>query len=145
MSTPAFDEIRVGDVVPELVRTIELPDMIAYAGATWDWQRLHYDAEFIAAAKLPGPVIDGQLFGALLAETVQDWLGPAAFLQTLTFRFANLAFAGDTIRCSGHVTSVDDNVITVALQVDVIGDNARLTAGPASAALVPWARKSGRS
>ncbi len=27
--------------------------------------------------ELPGPVVDGQVFGALLAELVQDWLGPA--------------------------------------------------------------------
>ena len=24
-----------------LERTIELADMVAYAGATWDWHRLH--------------------------------------------------------------------------------------------------------
>ena len=31
-----------------------LVDMVAYAGATWDWYRLHYDRDFVAAERVPG-------------------------------------------------------------------------------------------
>ena len=75
--------------------------MVAYAGATWDWHRLHYDPEFVAAARLPAPVVDGQVFGALLVELLQDWLGPRCFVHELHFRFKNLVFAGETVRCEG--------------------------------------------
>jgi acyl dehydratase len=134
--TGIFVGLAVGDDVPELVRTIELADMIAYAGATWDWHRMHYDPEFVAGAQLPGAVVDGQVFGALLAEAVQDWLGPQAVLRTLNFRFANLAFAGETFRCSGEVTAVDDDSVNLALRVDILGDRARPAVVPASATVV---------
>ena len=51
--------------------------MVAYAGSTWDWHKLHYDTDYLAAKRVPAPVVDGQVFGALLAEQLLDWLGPA--------------------------------------------------------------------
>jgi len=111
-----------GDVLPVLERHLELPDMIAYAGATWDWHRLHYDPDYLAANELPAPVVDGQVFGALLTEQVQDWLGPRAFLRRLEFRFANLVFAGETVRCTGEVTGVEGPIVRVAQRVEVTDD-----------------------
>ena len=121
----------VGAGVPPLVRTIDLPAMVAYAGATWDWHRLHYDGAYAAERGLPGPVVDGQLFGALLAEMLRDWLGPGAELRRMRLRFANPVFAGETVRCSGTVTAADAGVLTVDLRVDVIGS--RPAVAPASA------------
>jgi len=129
----AWPEVTVGDVVPSLTRTIELADMIAYAGATWDWHRLHYDPDYIAANQLPGAVVDGQVFGALLAEMVQDWLGPTAFIRRLDFRFANLVFAGETVRCEGNVSAVDGDALTLSMRVVVVGEPERAAVAPAEA------------
>ena len=115
--------ITVGDLVPPLERTIALTDMIAYAGATWDWYKSHYDPEFAAAAKLPAPMVDGQVFGALLVEQLQDWLGPQSFVHELAFTFKNLVFAGETVRCEGEVTEIADGRLTAQLRVVVVGDD----------------------
>lgn len=98
-----------------------LTSMIAYAGATWDWHRLHYDSAFAAAMKLPAPVVDGQVFGALLVEMIQDWLGPDCFVQQLHFTFKNLVFAEETVRCTGTVADVGDGWAALDLRVDVVG------------------------
>lgn len=116
-----------------LERTIELPDMVAYAGATWDWHRLHYDTAWLTARGLERPVVDGQLFGALLAEMVLDWAGEGATLSTLSFRFKNLVFAGETVRCTGAVVSEDGDRVSIDCRVEVVGDNARVAVAPASA------------
>jgi acyl dehydratase len=124
--------VRPGDEVPELVRTVALPDMVAYAGATWDWHRLHYDPAYLAGRGLDRPVVDGQLFGALLAEQLQDWLGPAARIRTLHLRFVSLVFAGETVRCVGTVTAVDGALVTVEQRVEVV-DDGRTAVAPAGA------------
>lgn len=132
-------EIAVGDPVPPLERRIDLPDMVAYAGATWDWHRLHYDTAYAAEKQLPGPVVDGQVYGALLVEQLQDWLGPRTFVHRLSFTFRNLVFAGETIRCEGEVTGVEADRVTVALRVVVVapdGGTERVAAGPASAVVL---------
>jgi acyl dehydratase len=116
-----------------LERTIELPDMVAYAGATWDWHRLHYDTAWLAERGLDRPVVDGQLFGALLAEMVLDWAGPDATLTALSFRFKNLVFAGETVRCTGTVTAEDGDLVSLECRVEVVGENARVAVAPASA------------
>ena len=116
-------DIRAGDRAPDLERTITLADMVAYAGATWDWHRLHYDSEFARARGLGRPVVDGQHFGALLAQQLMNWLGPRAFLRRLSYRVSGIVFAGETIRCVAEVTEVEkgdaDTVIHVTQTVFV--------------------------
>lgn len=134
MSEPA--KYAVGDVVPPLERRIGLADMVAYAGATWDWYRLHYDPEFVKAAKVPGPVVDGQVFGALLVEQIQDWLGPQCFVHKLDFTFKALVFAEETVRCEGTVTEVGADHLVLEQRVVVVGEDgaaARVAAAPAHA------------
>lgn len=119
--------------VPPLERRIELPDMIAYAGATWDWHRLHYDPAYLAAKGLPAPVVDGQVFGALLAEQLQDWLGPRARVLTLSFRFRAMVYAGETVRCTGRVVAERDGVLTIEQRVEVVGPDPRIAVAPVTA------------
>ena len=73
-----------------------------YGAATWDWHRLHYDPGFADAMQLPGPVVDGQVYGAMFAKQALDWLGPKAFVRRLVFRMRSMAFAGDTLRLEGE-------------------------------------------
>ena len=83
--------------IPPLDRTITLTDMVAYAGATWDWHRLHYDPAFLATKGLERPVVDGQMLGALMAEQILDALGPDAFVTNLGLRYKAMVFADDTV------------------------------------------------
>lgn len=114
-------------------RTIELPDMIAYAGATWDWHRLHYDTDYLTERGLARPVVDGQVFGAYLAIALREWF-PGATITELSFRFKSLVFAGETIRCVGSVVSEEGGVTHLDLRVEVAGDG-RVAVAPASATL----------
>jgi acyl dehydratase len=120
---------------PPLERRIDLPQMIAYAGATWDWHRIHYDQAYLDSKQLPAPVVDGQVLGALLAEQLLGWAGPAWRLAALDFRFANLVFAGETVRCELEVTDRDERRIAVAGRVVVVEDG-RAAVSTASAELV---------
>ena len=125
--------LAVGDEAPPLERTMHLADMVAYAGATWDWHRLHYDSAWLGERGIPAPVVDGQMFGALIAQQLQDWAGPSARLVGLRFRFKNLVYAGETIRCSATVTEVDGDLVKVDCRIDVLGENERVAVAPASA------------
>lgn len=117
--------VQVGTVLPELVQSISLVDMVAYAGATWDWHRLHYDREYIQERGLPGPVVDGQVFGALLAEQASSPFGPAARPVDMRFRFSAMLFAGVEVRVLGEVTAIDESGPTRRITVtqQLIGDD----------------------
>lgn len=119
----------VDERLTPLERTIELADMVAYAGATWDWHRMHYDADYVAAKGFEAPVVDGQVFGALLVEQLQDALGPTARVREQSFRFRSMVYADERIRCEATVTAVDGDRLEVdqrVVVIDVAGNEDRV-------------------
>ena len=98
-----FEDITEGQELPDLQRRIQLMDMVIYAGATWDVHRYHYDHSLATAAGYRGPFVDGQMFGALLAQQVMQWAGHEAFLRRLSYRLRHMVFADDTVVCRGRV------------------------------------------
>jgi acyl dehydratase len=129
--------LEIGAPIPPLERVLTQMRLVAYGAATWDWHRLHYEPEYAAARNIPGPIVDGQMFGALLAEALIDWLGPRAFIRRMSFRLRAMVFAGETVRCEGEVASIlaeaDCDVVRVAQRVRV---GERIAVEPASAEIV---------
>jgi len=117
-----------GTSVPSLRRVIDQAAMVAYAGATWDWHRLHYDSEFARELGFSSTVVDGQVFGAIMAECLQDWLGPHAWIRALSFRFKTPVTAGATIRCEGETVPSADGAIAVNLRIVVLDGSDVVTA-----------------
>ena len=105
-------DVSVGQVLPTLTKKVRLPNMMAYGAATYDFARIHYDAPYARSQGLPSPVVDGQMLGAFLAQLVQNWAGPRAFLLSLSFRNSCMALPGDTLTCGGSVTSIDRKALT---------------------------------
>jgi len=116
-------QVKVGDQVPVLTKHCTLTSMIAYAGATWDWHRLHYDQEYLASKGLKAPVVDGQVFGAYVVQAIQDWLGERAFISELDFRYAGLVFAEEYVQVSGEVTETSSTEVSISLKIDVVDTN----------------------
>lgn len=100
--------------------------MVAYAGATWDWHRIHYDMDYIKGLGLDRPIVDGQVFGAYAVQAIQDWLGEGAFISELDFRFANLVFAGEWVQCEGEVVEVTPEQVKLRLKIDVVESDGRV-------------------
>jgi len=129
--------LEIGAPIPPLERVLTQMRLVAYGAATWDWHRLHYEPEYAAARNIPRPIVDGQMFGALLAEALIDWLGPRAFIRRMSFRLRAMVFAGETVRCEGEVASIlaeaDCEVVRVTQRVRV---GERIAVEPASAEIV---------
>jgi acyl dehydratase len=118
-----MNQVKVGDLVPALTKHCTLTSMIAYAGATWDWHRLHYDQEYLASKGLKAPVVDGQVFGAYVVQAIQDWLDESAFISELDFRYAGLVFAEEHVQVSGEVTDASSTEVAISLKIDVVDAN----------------------
>lgn len=119
--TPNWSSISDGGVsIPALERRITQADMVAYAGATWDWHLLHYDTEFAKSLGFSAPIVDGQVFGALMVECLQDWLGPQAWVSKLSFRFKTPVAAGALVRCDGETVESGAGELRCRLNVTVV-------------------------
>ena len=74
-----FEDVQIGEELPVLQKNINLPRMMAYGAATWDFIRIHYDADYVREQGFDAPFVDGQMLGGFLAQHVQDWAGADAF------------------------------------------------------------------
>jgi acyl dehydratase len=108
-------------MLPPLERSFTEVDLVAYGAATWDWHRVHYDLEFARRMKLPGVLVDGQAFGALLARAALEWAGPRAFITNMSLRMKSMAFARDTLRAEGSVSEVSGSVVVLAQRLTNAG------------------------
>ena len=101
-----FEDVIIGDELPPLKKEITLPRMMAYGAATWDFIRIHYDADYVREQGFKAPFVDGQMLGGFLAQQVQDWAGPKGFLRKLGFRNRVMVYPEDILTCYGLVTGV---------------------------------------
>ena len=107
--------------------------MVAYAGATWDWHRMHYDHGYASARNLCAPIVDGQMLGAYLATQLTDHFGPRASIVAMDFRFKSMVMAGETVTCHATVSSVSETSEGLRIALDqkvTVGD--RVVVGPAA-------------
>ena len=132
-----FEDIQIGDEVTPLVKEIGMARMMAYGAATWDFIRLHYDADYARELGFEAPFVDGQMMGGFLTQHVQDWAGPGAFLRKLAFRNRVMAYPGDSLTCHGVVTDVLSTEEGGMVECDLWMENQRgeKVVDPASALL----------
>ncbi len=132
-----FEDVQTGDEITPLVKEIGLARMMAYGAATWDFIRLHYDADYARGLGFEGPFVDGQMMGGFLTQHIQDWAGPEAFLRKLAFRNRVMAYPGDSLTCRGVVTDVSATDEGGMVECDLWVENQRgeKVVDPASALL----------
>jgi acyl dehydratase len=132
-----FEDIQIGDGITPLVKEIGMARMMAYGAATWDFIRLHYDADYARELGFESPFVDGQMMGGFLTQHVQDWAGPGAFLRKLAFRNRVMAYPGDSLTCHGVVTDVSSTEEGGMVECDLWMENQRgeKVVDPASALL----------
>ncbi len=117
--------VEVGQELPVMRKEISQTRMMAYGAATWDFIRVHYDADYIRGRGFEAPFVDGQMLGAYLAQLVQDWAGPGCFLKKLSFRNRRMVFAGDVVTCGGTVKAVAEEEGATVAEVDLWIENQR--------------------
>ena len=118
-----FEDIDVGEQLPPLKKEINLARMMAYGAATWDFIRLHYDADYVRERGFDAPFVDGQMLGGFLSQHVQDWAGPQSFLRKLSFSNRVMVYPGDSITCFGIVTGVSIEMDEALVECDLWIEN----------------------
>ncbi|MCZ6539357.1 MAG: MaoC/PaaZ C-terminal domain-containing protein [Chloroflexi bacterium] len=114
-----YEDVAVGDDLPELVKEPDTRQLVMYAGASQDFVPIHYDQNIAQAAGHPTVIIHGALKSAWLAELVTGWIGSTGRLLELDVSYRAIDFPGATATCVGKVTDtkVEDGVGLVELEI----------------------------
>lgn len=87
MSLPTFDTLTVGDVVAERTTQLSRDSLVRYAGASGDFNSIHYRDDIAASVGLPGVLAHGMLTMGLAVQPVVDWVGDAGRVADYQVRF----------------------------------------------------------
>jgi len=113
--------LEVGAVIAE--RTVQLTreSLVRYAGASGDFNPIHYRDDVAARVGLPGVLAHGMLTMGLAVETIVPWLGDAGRIVEYGVRFTRPvvvdADAGAEVTVVAKVGAVDDDTARIDLTV----------------------------
>lgn len=82
-----MSDLQVGDVVAERTVHLTRDSLVRYAGASGDFNDIHYRDDVAERVGLPGVLAHGMLTMGLAASPVLEWLGDPARLLSYTSRF----------------------------------------------------------
>jgi acyl dehydratase len=84
---PKFSELEVGQVVATKDYELTRDSLVRYAGASGDFNPIHYRDDFAQAVGLPGVLAHGMLTMGLSVQPVVSWVGDAARVVDYGVRF----------------------------------------------------------
>jgi acyl dehydratase len=127
MSQPVLKDVVVGTTLPSQTFPITRFDLVRYAGASGDFNPIHWNERFARSVGLPDVIAHGMFTMAEAARVVTDWVGDPGALQEYSVRFTRPVpvpddDAGTQIEVSGEVTDVfDDGRVKVTLTATYAG------------------------
>jgi acyl dehydratase len=78
---------EVGAALFEQTRTVDRARLVRYAGASGDFNPIHWNERFATEVGLPGVIAHGMLTMGLAGAVLTDWLGDPGRLVSYSCRF----------------------------------------------------------
>lgn len=85
--TPEWDFVDVGTELPPQAFTIHRVDLVRYAGASGDFNPIHWNQRVAQSVGLPDVIAHGMFTMAKAARVVTDWAGDPGALVEWGVRF----------------------------------------------------------
>ena len=99
-----YEDVLVGDEITPLIKQPTTRQLVMWAGASGDYNEIHYDKDFAQSKGLPGVIVQGQLVCSFLGQLMTDWIREQGVLRKLTCSYRGMNFPGETLACKGKVS-----------------------------------------
>ena len=125
---PAFDDVSVGTELPAQEFQLKRENLVRYAGASGDFNIIHWNERVAKSVGLPNVIAHGMLTMATAGRVVTDWVGDPGKVVRYGVRFSRPVVvqdddAGATLTVSGVVEEKnDDGTVVVGLTATVGGE-----------------------
>jgi acyl dehydratase len=123
-----YDEIEVGAELPAQSFPVRRADLVRYAGASGDFNPIHWNERFAREVGLPNVIAHGMYTMAVAVRVVTDWVGDPAAVLEYGVRFTRPVVVPDdeqgaVIEVTGVVAQkLDDRRVRVDLTARSGGD-----------------------
>ena len=118
---------EVGAALPEQSYRVTRADLVRYAGASGDFNPIHWSERVATSVGLPGVIAHGMYTMALAARALDIWAGGTGRVRELGCKFTKPVVVPDdetgvTVRVAGTVDNVTDEGVQVSLEVTCGGE-----------------------
>ncbi|ASQ96269.1 MaoC family dehydratase [Streptomyces sp. 11-1-2] len=119
----SYDTVEVGTEVPMREFRVNRADLVRYAGASGDFNPIHWNEKFAKEVGLPDVIAHGAYTMAQAARVVTEWAGDPGALVEYGVRFTRPVVVpnddkGALIEIGAKVTAkLDDEARTVRLDI----------------------------
>ena len=116
--------LTVGQELPPRQFKITRDSLVRYAGASGDFNPIHYRDDFAQAVGLPGVLAHGMLTMGLAVQTVVDFVGDSGKILDYQVRFTKPvlvdARTGATVEVSAKVSEIDEDSKTARIDLTAV-------------------------
>lgn len=118
---PSYEDLAVGDELPSQTFPVRRADLIRYAGASGDFNEIHWNERIAVEVGLPDVIAHGMFTMAQAIRIVTDWVGDPAAVVEYGVRFTKPVVVPDdgvgaSVEYSGKVGALlGDNKVRVDL------------------------------
>ena len=128
MPAPDFASLTVGDVVAERSFPLTRDSLVRYAGASGDFNPIHYRDDVAAEVGLPGVLAHGMLTMGLAVQPVVDCAGDPGRIADYQVRFTRPVVVdpqrGATVTVAAKVGQLDEAATVARIDLTVkLGDD----------------------
>jgi acyl dehydratase len=121
-----MNDLSVGAELPAQEFHISRFDLVRYAGASGDFNPIHWNDRIATSVGLPDVIAHGMFTMATVARVVTDWVGDPGAVIEFGVRFTRPVVvpdpAGAKLAVSGRVAAVrDDGLLDIELTATVDG------------------------
>ncbi len=146
-----WEDVEVGSEVIPLSKVATTKMLVKWAGASGDFNPLHYDSVFAASQGVGTPIVHGALKRQWLVQLMTDWIGTEGSLKHFSCRYRAMDYPrtmktmteseeGETWLCKGTVTKKyleeDNHCVECDIWIEN-GKGEKTTPGKATVILPP--------
>lgn len=122
-SSTYFDQVSVGDKLPQLEIDITPTLIVSTAIASRDYQDVHHDKARAQELGSPDIFMNILTSNGLVGRYVTDWAGPEAILVSVNIRLGAPNYPGDTMTMSAEVKAKREESGRYLVDLAVAGKN----------------------
>ncbi|GGZ13590.1 MaoC family dehydratase [Streptomyces nitrosporeus] len=117
----AYESVEVGTELPAQSFPVTRATLVRYAGASGDFNPIHWNEKFAREVGLPDVIAHGMFTMAEAIRVVTDWAGDPGAVVEYGVRFTRPVIVpndetGATVEVSGKIgAKLDDNLVRVDL------------------------------
>jgi hydroxyacyl-ACP dehydratase HTD2-like protein with hotdog domain len=120
-----LNELTVGQDIGSRAIEVSRADLIRYAGASGDFNPIHWNGRFAEQVGLPGVIAHGMFTMGAAVQLVTDWIGNPAAVVDYQTRFTKPVLVEDvdgpgaSIEVSGAIGAIDADNGTARVDLTV--------------------------